>query len=71
VNKILVGNKGDLESMRQVSREDGKALGDTSFILSADLYNIPYIETSAKSGTEIDKAFAQISTQIIKRIGPQ
>ena len=40
VNKILVGNKCDMNDRRQISLEVGQEL--------ASQYNIPFIETSAK-----------------------
>ena len=46
---ILVANKVDLEDKRQVSTEEGKA--------RADEWKVPYIETSAKTKQNIDKAF--------------
>ena len=41
---ILVGNKRDAENLRQVSLHDGMKM--------ANKYFIPYVETSAKIGSE-------------------
>lgn len=51
---ILVGNKCDLvdKSLRQVTEEQAKAL--------AAEYELPFIETSAKSGINVDDGFIQI-----------
>lgn len=47
VNKLLVGNKCDLESKRQVDFEEAKAF--------ADERGIPFLETSAKNATNVEK----------------
>jgi Ras-related protein Rab-8A len=48
---MLVGNKIDIESSRQVSYNDGFNL--------AQKYNIPFFECSAKKGTNIDSIFEE------------
>ncbi|KAL6063559.1 Ras-related protein Rab-11A, variant 2 [Balamuthia mandrillaris] len=55
---ILVGNKCDLVSQRCVSVEEGKRL--------AEKENMFFIETSAKSGSNIEKAFVQLTKEIIQ-----
>jgi len=52
VGIILLGNKCDLENHRQVSSEQGMAL--------ATKYGILFLETSAKTGHNIEKAFNEI-----------
>lgn len=47
---ILVGSKADLESDREVSKEDGKAL--------ADKFGCPFFETSAKTRVNVDEVLA-------------
>jgi len=54
---ILLGNKCDLTKERQVKREDGEKL--------AAEYNVPFIETSAKSGMNIDLAFEAASRELM------
>jgi len=49
VFKFLVGNKSDLQHKRLVSFEDAKKF--------ADELNIPYFETSAKEGININELF--------------
>nr|XP_061793442.1 ras-related protein Rap-2c isoform X2 [Nerophis lumbriciformis] len=53
---ILVGNKVDLESEREVAGSDGRAL--------AQEWGCPFIETSAKSKTMVDELFAEIVRQM-------
>ena len=53
---ILIGNKIDLE--RKISSEDGEA--------KANKYNITFIETSAKAGDNVDKAFGALCYLLIK-----
>ena len=60
VNKILIGNKCDWEEKRAVSTEQGEAL-------AAEL-GIPFIEVSAKSNINVDKAFYSLAADIKKRI---
>ena len=60
VNKILIGNKCDWEEKRVVSTERGQQL--------ADELGIPFLEVSAKTNTNIDKAFYSLAADIKKRI---
>lgn len=60
VNKILIGNKCDWEEKRAVSTEQGEAL--------AKELGIPFLEVSAKSNINIDKAFYNLASDIKKRI---
>jgi GTPase KRas protein len=53
---ILVGNKCDLESERQVSKEEG--------VQMARNFNCKYIETSAKSRINVDNAFFDLVREI-------
>ncbi|KAG5921720.1 hypothetical protein E4U13_002552 [Claviceps humidiphila] len=53
---VVVGNKCDLESEREVSRQEGEAL--------ARSFNCRFIETSAKSRINVDKAFYDIVREI-------
>ncbi|XP_015905799.1 ras-related protein Rab-39B isoform X2 [Parasteatoda tepidariorum] len=56
----VVACKIDLESSRVVTTEEGKAF--------ADSYGLSFIETSAKTGYNLEKAFATISQQIYEKI---
>ena len=58
VYKILVGNKCDLEDKRTVSYQQGKELAET--------YGIQFIETSAKSNTNVDEAFHLLGREVMK-----
>nr|POF13200.1 gtp-binding protein ypt2 [Quercus suber] len=60
VNKILIGNKCDWEEKRAVSTEQGQAL--------ADELGIPFMEVSAKSNINVEKAFFSLAGDIKKRI---
>lgn len=60
VNKILIGNKCDWEEKRVVSTEQGQAL--------ADELNIPFLEVSAKSNINVNKAFYSLASDIKKRL---
>jgi len=50
---LIAGNKCDLEHQRQVSAEEGKKL-------AASYKAVSYIETSAKTGQNIEKTFASL-----------
>ena len=50
--KLLVGNKSDLESSREVSSEKAAAF--------CQEYNMEFLETSAKSGDNVLKAFEKL-----------
>lgn len=54
----LVGNKIDLEEVRQVSREEAQCL-------ATELGAISYIETSAKTGVEACTPFNRLTEQIL------
>jgi small GTP-binding protein len=55
---VLVGNKSDCDD-RKVSSEDGLALGRE--------FGVPYFETSAKTGQNIDLVFASLGRDVIRR----
>lgn len=60
VNKILIGNKCDMENARAVKWEEGKAL--------ADSYKIQFFETSAKLETNVTDAFVAIASEVKDRL---
>ena len=47
--KFLVGNKTDLEDKRAITKEEANQF--------AEEHNLPYIETSAKEGFNIEELF--------------
>ncbi|KAF7730293.1 Ras GTPase [Apophysomyces ossiformis] len=53
---VLVANKSDLESERQVSTQEGRDL--------AKSFSCPWIETSAKQRYNVDEAFHQVVRDI-------
>ena len=53
---ILIGNKADLLEKREVSIEEAQT--------KAEQYNIAFLETSAKTGDNIVKAFTELVTQV-------
>jgi len=56
VNKLLVGNKCDLVNKKAVDYEMAKAY--------ADKLDIPFLETSAKTATNVEKAFLTMAAEI-------
>ena len=58
VPMILVGNKADLGHRREVSQQEAESL--------ARSWGITYIETSAKTRVNVDKAYMNLLTEIIK-----
>jgi hypothetical protein len=59
---ILIGNKVDLPIFqRQVSQQEGEAL-------SRELGNIPFVETSALNGSNVENAFVTMTRNIKKSV---
>jgi Ras family protein len=58
VPKVLVANKSDLANRREISTEEGKAY--------ARRINCPFLECSAKSNANINKAFHTMLVEINK-----
>ena len=56
----LVGNKIDLDSSRAVSTDEGEDF--------ANMNGMPFFETSAKSGENIDSIFTNTATEICHKI---
>lgn len=56
VPMVLVGNKCDLESSRQVQKSVGRDM--------AKKWNIPFLELSAKQGTNVQECFQAIVRQL-------
>jgi GTPase SAR1 family protein len=55
---VIVGNKCDMEHIREVPTEMGKKY--------ADKFGIPFFETSAKLRTNVEEAFLAVVKQIVK-----
>lgn len=56
VQKLLVGNKCDLEDQRVITSDEGQAL--------ANEIGIPFVETSAKSRSNVTTAFETMARNI-------
>jgi len=63
VNKLLVGNKCDLVNKKAVDYETAKAF--------ADKLEIPFLETSAKAATNVEKAFLTMAAEIKNTLATQ
>jgi len=60
VPMVLVGNKCDLESERQVTTSEGQALART--------FSCPFLESSAKSRINVEDAFFAVVREIRKEL---
>ena len=60
VVKLVIGNKSDLESNRQVTREEGQEF--------ADSLGVKFLETSAKECTNVEKSFFTMANEIKGRV---
>ena len=62
VPRIIVGNKSDKEPERKVTKEEAEKY--------CNEHNIPYIETSAKLGTNIKEMFEKLSKEVVGNLEP-
>uniref|UniRef100_A0A182V7C5 Ras-related protein Rab-1A n=1 Tax=Anopheles merus TaxID=30066 RepID=A0A182V7C5_ANOME len=62
VNKLLVGNKCDLQTKKRVDTTTAMEL--------ANQLGIPFLETSAKNATNVEQAFMTMAAEIKNRVGP-
>ncbi len=53
---ILVGNKSDLQASREVATQDAKKLSEE--------WKVPFLETSAKTGENVEQVFHTIVQKI-------
>lgn len=60
VDRILIGNKCDMNDKKVITTEQGQAL--------ADEFGIRFVETSAKSNIGVEEAFFALARDIKKRI---
>ncbi|MHA1310713.1 MAG: GTP-binding protein [Candidatus Helarchaeota archaeon] len=60
VEFLLIGNKIDLEDQIKITYEQGKELSKT--------LKMPFIQTSAKNGNNVDRAFGSLAYNLIKNI---
>jgi small GTP-binding protein len=58
---LLIGNKNDLEGSRGITTKEGKKVAEK--IKARD-----FIETSAKSGDNVEKAFSNLLTDVLSKI---
>lgn len=63
---ILVGNKNDLEEQREVTREEALNYAE-EMSKRYNLDNIPYFETSAKTGENVDDIYFELTRLMIKK----
>ena len=59
ITLMLIGNKNDLEDQRQISKEQGEG--------KAKSFNMAFLETSALSGENLDKAFQMMVNEVYKK----
>jgi len=57
---MLVGNKGDLDHKRQVSKEEGEKFAKENGLI--------FLETSAKTAANVEEAFINTATKIYENI---
>ncbi|MFX1366698.1 MAG: Rab family GTPase [Promethearchaeota archaeon] len=59
---ILIGNKSDLKDSIKVSSEEGE-------LLSKEINAVEFIETSAKYGENVEKAFKSLVSHVLGKFG--
>jgi small GTP-binding protein len=59
---ILIGNKNDLEDQRYVFKDDANKMAER-------IKAIEFIETSAKTGKNVEKAFLNLTSKILSNYG--
>ncbi|MCP4764469.1 MAG: GTP-binding protein [archaeon] len=59
---LLIGNKIDLTEIRKVTKEDGKKLAEK-------IKATAYVETSAKTGENVENCFVSLIKEILTSVG--
>jgi GTPase SAR1 family protein len=62
VEKMILGNKCDMEDRRIIPKERGEAI--------AKEHGIRYMETSAKANINIETAFTDLAEAILNKVRP-
>ncbi|XP_069012370.1 ras-related protein Rab-37-like isoform X2 [Embiotoca jacksoni] len=57
---MLLGNKADMSSERAIRRDEGERL--------AREYSVPFMETSAKTGVNVELAFTAVAKELKHRV---
>eukprot|EP00316_Scyphosphaera_apsteinii_P016649 CAMPEP_0119312554 /NCGR_PEP_ID=MMETSP1333-20130426/26879_1 /TAXON_ID=418940 /ORGANISM="Scyphosphaera apsteinii, Strain RCC1455" /LENGTH=196 /DNA_ID=CAMNT_0007317195 /DNA_START=96 /DNA_END=686 /DNA_ORIENTATION=- len=60
IDKMLIGNKCDMDGMRQVQTAQGQQL--------AAEYGMKFFETSARMNTNVSEAFHTLATDVVDRL---
>ena len=60
VEKMIIGNKCDMEEQRLISKERGESIAKEN--------GIPFLETSAKNNINVEEAFLQMSERILDKL---
>lgn len=61
MQKLIIGNKCDLDELRQVSFEEGEKMAEK---LSEGGSKVEFMEVSAKTGYNVEIAFMKICEQV-------
>ena len=59
ITVLVIGNKCDLDDQRQITKEQGEEKGRS--------FNAAFLETSASSGSNIDKAFEMLIKEVYEK----
>ncbi|KAK3520402.1 hypothetical protein QTP70_024148 [Hemibagrus guttatus] len=76
---MLLGNKSDMAAERVIKLEDGQKLAKTVIskikpcfpVISNKEYGVPFMETSAKTGVNVELAFLAIARELKHRAAQQ
>ena len=60
VEKMILGNKCDMEEQRRIPKERGESIAREN--------GIKFLETSAKTNVNVEEAFLQISESILDKL---